>query len=415
MATIPLSIASYIRDVPVKSQQRSQRNDSGSVKNPKQALEQPREQAIPETRRLIGTPRRFEEYLDDPLIKESGRSNADGLLTSEGEARYIKPAPAPAGISGTPGQHALLESNSVSLMAALGAEVSHKAFPQPVKVAVTPAAEKQAEEKAKAKAQEAPFSAAEKAKAYAADPSVRNASEALKRRMLQLDPHAEKYARNLFATLRPGKPSGKLSAAFESGDQGIEAIGYDRTGGTSYGKYQIASRPGSMDKFIQYLDKQEPTWAEQLRKAGPSNTGSRKGKMPAVWKDIAKKHPKRFEQIQDDFILQSHYEPALKSIMAQNNVDLDSLDPAVKEVLLSTSVQHGPNGAAEIFAEAMSHAGSNKSQNFDEKLIKEIYESRSSDFPSSSQAVQRAVRSRLMREEALALTLLDENDVKRMF
>ncbi len=432
MATIPLSIARYIKDTPAKSPRRL--TEAQATATRKSGLSS--QQAKADARRISGTCKRFEELLADPLVKESGRSNADGLLTSQGEARFksgeaiskdrryeqLQDGPLyeelpeegqnpeqPQAVA----QRAVLESNSVSLMAALGAEISRKSFPQPVAASQATSAAEQAAAEIKA----GPEPSAAKSKNYASDPSVRNAAKALQRRMLQLDPNAEKWANNVLTNRFTNSlnPSGKLSATFESGKEGIEAVGYDRTGGTSYGKYQIASRTGSMKAFLKYLDTQEPEWAQRLRLAGPANTGSRKGKMPSVWKTIAKEHPKRFEQLQDTFILQSHYEPALKNIMAQNKVDLDALDPAVKEVLLSTSVQHGPNGAAEIFAEAMQHAGANKSQNFDEKLIKEIYESRSSDFPSSSKAVQRAVRSRLMREESLALRLLDDNDIKNMF
>ncbi len=432
MATIPLSIARYIREAPAKSPQRSPETQKANAGKSGLASQQ----AETEARRISGTYKRFEDFLDDPLVKESGRNTADGLLTSQGEARFrtsgamageqpygpldddslyepLDEDPQNPGQAQVSGQRAVLESNSISLMAALGAEITQKEFPKPV-IPLTPAQiAKEAEAKEKAENE----AAASKPKSYASDPSVLQAAKALQRRMLQLDPKAEKWAQNVLTTKTGStlKPSGKLSAMFESGKEGIEAIGYDRTGGTSYGKYQIASRTGTMKQFLEFLDTQEPEWARQLRKAGPANTGSRKGKMPNVWKSLAKEHPMRFEQLQDAFILQSHYEPALKSIMNKNKVDLDALDPAVKEVLLSTSVQHGPNGAAEIFAEAMQHAGGNQGQNFDEKLIKEIYESRSSDFPSSSESVQRAVRSRLMREEALALRLLDDNDVKSMF
>ena len=53
---------------------------------------------------------------------------------------------------------------------------------------------------------------------------------------------------------------GALSAQFESGKQGVSAIGYDKNGGTSYGAYQIASRPGTMDQFISFLNGKEPRW-----------------------------------------------------------------------------------------------------------------------------------------------------------
>jgi len=69
---------------------------------------------------------------------------------------------------------------------------------------------------------------------------------------LAVDLLAEENAKKLLteeakALLKPVR--GELSAKFESGKDGIAAIGYDRQGGTSYGKYQIASRVGMMKLF----------------------------------------------------------------------------------------------------------------------------------------------------------------------
>ncbi|MBA4357411.1 MAG: hypothetical protein C0405_06760, partial [Desulfovibrio sp.] len=46
------------------------------------------------------------------------------------------------------------------------------------------------------------------------------------------------------------KGLGSMAALFESGDKGAAAIGYDRTGGTSYGTFQISSRAGTMNRFL---------------------------------------------------------------------------------------------------------------------------------------------------------------------
>jgi hypothetical protein len=74
---------------------------------------------------------------------------------------------------------------------------------------------------------------------------------------------------------------GSLAAKFESGDKGAAAIGFDRTGGTSYGKYQISSKAGTMNRFLNFLAEREPAWAQRLRGSGPANTGSVQGRMPA--------------------------------------------------------------------------------------------------------------------------------------
>ena len=54
---------------------------------------------------------------------------------------------------------------------------------------------------------------------------------------------------------------GSLAARFESGSDGVAAIGYDRHGGTSYGKFQLSSRAGTMDSFISFLSKESPDLA----------------------------------------------------------------------------------------------------------------------------------------------------------
>ncbi len=203
---------------------------------------------------------------------------------------------------------------------------------------------------------------------------------------------------------------GKLSSQFESGKDGIAAIGYDRVGGTSYGKYQIASRVGSMDKFLNFLDTSAPDIADKLRDAGPANTGGRRGGMPNEWRKIAEEQPERFEALQDKFIYESHYKPALDAISAQTPMNEDRISSVMQEVLWSTAVQHGPNGAARIFNRATAKAGDHEDKNYDQRVINNIYAIRAEQFGSSTEAVQNAVRNRMHREKNLALNMLRENN-----
>ena len=124
---------------------------------------------------------------------------------------------------------------------------------------------------------------------------------------------------------------GQLSARFESGGDGVAAIGYDRNGGTSYGKYQIASRVGSMKNFLEFLDGEAPDISQRLRKAGPANTGSRRGGMPDAWRSIAKEQPERFEALQEGFIRESHYKPAVEAIAERTGLEADKLSPAMRK------------------------------------------------------------------------------------
>ncbi len=204
---------------------------------------------------------------------------------------------------------------------------------------------------------------------------------------------------------------GKLSSQFESGKDGIAAIGYDRVGGTSYGKYQIASRVGSMDKFLTFLDTAAPDMAEKLRASGPANTGGRKGDMPNTWRKLAEDEPDRFEALQDKFIYESHYKPALAAISEQTPMNEDKISSVMQEVLWSTAVQHGPNGAARIFTRATAKAGDHEDENYDQRVINNIYAIRSTQFSSSTEAVQNAVRNRMNQEKNLALNMLRNTEI----
>jgi hypothetical protein len=201
---------------------------------------------------------------------------------------------------------------------------------------------------------------------------------------------------------------GALSAAFESGTQGVNAIGYDKNGGTSYGTYQIASKPGTMRGFIEFLQEKEPAWAKTLKAAGSADTGSTKGRMPDAWRSIAAKDPEKFGQLQREFIEFTHYEPARDKILAKTGVDMDTLPPAAREALWSTAVQHGAAGAAKIFGQAIKSVGQNQSeQQFAQKLIDKVYDSRKSQFGSSTASVQASVRGRMNVEKDMVLAMLN--------
>lgn len=202
-----------------------------------------------------------------------------------------------------------------------------------------------------------------------------------------------------------GEDIGGLSAQFESGSDGIAAIGYDRTGGTSYGKYQIASRVGSMTAFLNFLDEEAPDIAERLRSAGPANTGSRKGAMPEEWRAIAAEQPDRFGSLQENFILESHYKPALESIGENTRLDVGRLSRAMREVIWSTAVQHGPAGAARLFGKADDMSGAADS-GYEKRLIRNLYALRAGQFGSSDAGVRAAVGNRFKKEEVLALNML---------
>lgn len=226
-------------------------------------------------------------------------------------------------------------------------------------------------------------------------------------------------------TFHAHKLPGRISAQFESGRDGIAAIGYDRTGGTSYGKYQIAAKVGSMDRFVNFLKTEAPDLAERLENAGPADTGGRGGAMPAEWKAIAAEQPERFGYLQEAFIAKSHFEPAMNALAQSTGLSEADMSDAMKEAMWSTAVQHGPSAAARIFSQAISRAAANVTsaltgkgqapeaqagevagevvRQAQDSVIREVYSIRATQFGSSTPEVQTAVKSRLNRERDLVL------------
>lgn len=201
--------------------------------------------------------------------------------------------------------------------------------------------------------------------------------------------------------------AGMLSAQYESNNT-IDCIGYDRMGGTSYGQFQIASRTGTMEAFFKFLDGAAPDIAAKLRSAGPANTGGKTGRMPVVWKEIAAKYPDRFEALQHEFIRSTSYAPAAKSIQLTTGVDVTKRSYALREVLWSTAVQHGPGGAERIFSRAVETAEATAtSQDFDKEVIEEVYRIRGKQFHKHTKRIRQAVQSRFQDEKSMALALLD--------
>ncbi|WP_051822716.1 VgrG-related protein [Desulfonatronum thiodismutans] len=203
---------------------------------------------------------------------------------------------------------------------------------------------------------------------------------------------------------------GILAARFESANR-PNAIGYDRLGGTCYGTYQLSSRMGGLDAFLKFLDTEAPQWAKRLREAGPANTKGRTGAMPAEWKRIHRENPERFAGLQHAFTQKTYYDPAADLVNRRTGIDPNQASPALREVLWSTAVQHGVNGAANIFQRALDNVSANGPPR-ESDLIQAIYNERKTRFTGSTQAVRSAVQNRFEQEMQLALALLpEERDV----
>lgn len=171
---------------------------------------------------------------------------------------------------------------------------------------------------------------------------------------------------------------GSLSERYESGgDPG--AIGYDSTGGYSYGAYQLAHQ--NAKKFVE----QSPF--AQMFQGLAFNSKAFQNK----WKEVAKQYGDQFKQAQKDYIAATHYQPQIQKIESAG-FKIANLPNVVKDVIWSTAVQHGAN--TDIVTKALAKMTPN---NTVEDLIKAIYNERwagGARFASSTQAVKNAVYNR---------------------
>lgn len=197
-----------------------------------------------------------------------------------------------------------------------------------------------------------------------------------------------------------GDGLGSLSAHYESGKRGSEAIGFDSTGGTSYGKYQIATRTGTMNKFMNFLKTSNPAAYQRLAAAGPADAG-KGGRFAQEWQALAKEGA--LGTSEHDFIKKTHYDVGMQGIKGEGLQKMLGGNKALQDVMWSTSVQHGGGGASNIFNKVYKEGMS------ESDLIKAVYSERGTRFGSSNANVQQSVRNRFVGEQQNALAMLGQN------
>lgn len=204
---------------------------------------------------------------------------------------------------------------------------------------------------------------------------------------------------------------GALSERFESnGKPG--AIGFDSTGGYSYGAYQIATRTGTLERFLAFLERAFPALAAELEAAGgviAAVAGSESFK--TAWRSLAQREP-AFAAAQHGFIRATHHEPFLAALRSRLALDVAGRSLALQNVAWSVAVQHGPNNT--VFANAL--AGRDSPTMSDGDIIRAVYAERSRlmrYFPRSSERVREALAGRFAEEMTLALAMLGRTDGAR--
>ncbi len=198
---------------------------------------------------------------------------------------------------------------------------------------------------------------------------------------------------------QPTPKLGNLSSHYESNGKPW-AVGRDKTGGWSYGEYQIATLTGTFDDWMVWLSVNSPKHYRQLQQAGGSQAARRGKKIfRNTWKRIAR-NDKSFAQAQHNFIRDSHYLTLARRLKILG-IDLNSQSDVFRDVVWSTAVQHGGN--TNVIHLAVKRVGKSSERD----LIKAIYAERSTRFKRSTRRVRQTVKKRFVKEERQALARLD--------
>jgi hypothetical protein len=201
-----------------------------------------------------------------------------------------------------------------------------------------------------------------------------------------------------------GDKIGKVSEKWESGGRGSGVVGWDPGGGTSYGKYQIASKVGSTKAFLNFAEKAgRGDVAKKLREAGfESDTGSTSGKAVDVWKQMAAGG--ELGDLEHQFIKSQSYDVAMKGLSPELQKRVGG-SKALQEMLWSSAVHHGGGGkgtagAAGIFGEVYKEGMS------DEDLIKGVYANRATRFGNQPENIRKSIQNiRFPQEQATILAM----------
>lgn len=205
---------------------------------------------------------------------------------------------------------------------------------------------------------------------------------------------------------------GILSEKYESnGEPGIIANNEGDIGGKSYGAWQIASGVGTMDSFLRWLKDYDINLYDRLNGAKIKDNNKYGSNFDKEWKKIADEDSDYFYQVQWCFIKATHYDPVVKYFRDKGIIDFDKRSWTLRNVVWSTSVQHG---AGDVNSSAILIIGKqdlnlSESLEDDAKVITGIYSERKKVniyFANSSQDMKISVFNRFIQEEADALEML---------
>ncbi|MBU3190515.1 vgrg protein [Clostridium bowmanii] len=201
---------------------------------------------------------------------------------------------------------------------------------------------------------------------------------------------------------------GSTSAKYESnGNPGSISNTPGDYGGKSYGAWQFSSKTGSLNSFVNSLQKKDNQIYSKLSEA-KAKDGNRFGtNFDTAWTSIALSDKDNFLKLQQGCVKENYYDTAAQALKSKYGFDISKKSNALKESLYSTVVQHGVGGTLSVF----SKLNLNKS---DGNIINDLYNERQKVdvyFRSSSSEIKQSVYNRFTNEKQDMLKMLNGENV----
>src|SRR5262245_26757249 len=160
---------------------------------------------------------------------------------------------------------------------------------------------------------------------------------------------------------------GKLSEKYESGGRGPGTVSTGRgdPGGVSYGTYQLASKIGRADSFVK---RYYPEEFKDLKGGTPEFT--------TRWKELAAKDSDGLRKNEHEYIKETHYDLQVKKLEEDLKLDVARRSAALRDVVWSVAVQHGPRTDLIVAAVKPLLKNENLDDVTDEEIIRAVYAER---------------------------------------
>lgn len=192
---------------------------------------------------------------------------------------------------------------------------------------------------------------------------------------------------------------GILSEKYEGGGPGTISTGEGDKGGISYGTYQLASGIGNVTPFVEWLQERDDYGRDYGNLLARNEPGSME--FSTDWLSLAETDEQGFGTLQDEYVKPRFYDAAIHSMQSVMDIAEDTMPDALKCVLFSNAIQHGPYWAGRLIAESYDSDPT--------RWIWQIYETKLTDMSWSDGAptLRPGLFNRWRNEREDAISLLN--------